>query len=135
MKRNCAFTICARNYLGLAKIMKNSFLSFYNVDFYIFIADEIEDSLLSDDILRCKTVLSIPLETWNKNSFKYDITEFCTYLKPHCFEYLFQTHTNVCYFDPDIMFFSSPKFIYDEFIEHDFLLTPHLIEINIQQEG
>lgn len=135
MSKQCAFTICARNYLGLAKVLKKSFTKFYDINFYIFIADEIEDSLTNEFIFRSKTTLNISAKRWQQNSFKYDITEFCTYLKPYCFDYLQKQYGEICYFDPDIMFFSSAKLIYDEFGKYDFLLTPHLLEIQEKQRG
>lgn len=135
MKKNCGFTICAKNYLGLAKVLKKSFLQNSSEDFYIFIADEIENELLAEDILRCRSVLNIKKLEWIQNSFKYDVTEFCTYLKPFCFDFLFNNYENVCYFDPDLMFFSETEVIYREFENHDFLVTPHLLELREKQAG
>ena len=41
MKKNVAFTICAKNYIGLAQILEQS-VRVHNpgVDFFIFVADE-----------------------------------------------------------------------------------------------
>ena len=40
MNENCAFTICTRSYIGLAKTLRNSFLKCNsNFDFYIIISD------------------------------------------------------------------------------------------------
>lgn len=133
MKKQCAFTICAKNYLGLAVVLKKSLLQYYDIEFHIFIADEIEEDLLDDKIHRCRTTLSIHENRWWQNAFKYDVTEFCTYLKPYCFDFLQRFYEEICYFDPDILFFSSADVIFKEFETHDFLVTPHLLEIKEKQ--
>lgn len=44
MNEDCAFTICTRSYIGLAKVLKNSFLSVHsNFDFKIFVVDYLPD--------------------------------------------------------------------------------------------
>lgn len=133
MKKQCAFTICAKNYLGLARILQKSIKQFYELDFYIFIADEIEDQFLDYNTLRARTSLGINSERWVQNSFKYDVTEFCTYLKPYCFIKLQKEYEQICYFDPDILFFSSAEKIYREFEKYDFLVTPHLLDCYIEK--
>ena len=39
-KKNCIFTICAKNYIGLAQALEKSILQYNNnIDFYIVVAD------------------------------------------------------------------------------------------------
>ncbi len=131
---NIAFTICAKNYTGLALILKKSIERYYtNLKFYIFIADEIDDSFdLPDDTYITKDLGIFNENEWNELTFKYDLTEFCTCLKPYIFEWIMNKFEscNVCYLDPDLFFFSSMGSIYSKFIEYDILLTPHLVNIS-----
>ena len=84
--KNCAFTIVAKNYIGLAQILEKSIREYYNdLLFYIIVADEIDNELkkeLSTNILVAKETLNITPETWENMSFKYNLTEFCTSIKP-----------------------------------------------------
>ena len=66
--KNCAFTIVAKNYIGLAQILEKSIREYYNdLLFYIIVADEIDNELkkeLSTNILVAKETLNITPETW-----------------------------------------------------------------------
>lgn len=130
--KNCAFTICSRNYLTLARVLRKSIEKYSsNCDFFICIADEVDGAYKLDKTeLICKDVLPFSEEDWVKTSFKYDVTEFCTFLKPFCFDYFQSKYSHVCYFDPDILFFDSIDIIFKEFDDCEFLLTPHISDIN-----
>ena len=46
--KNCAFTIVAKNYIGLALILESSIRKYYgDLSFYIIVADEIPEDLRS----------------------------------------------------------------------------------------
>ena len=135
--KNVAFTICAKNYIGLAQVLEKSIKTHNpDVDFFIFIADEIDDDDeiaedLADNILIAKDTLDIKQDEWFSMAFKYDLTEFCTAIKPSCFKYLFDNNENVncIYFDPDIFVFSSLNLIYNELVYKTFVITPHILTI------
>lgn len=124
------FTICAKNYTGLAMLLRESVKRYYqNTEFFIFIADEIDSNFqLPDNTFIVKDIGLFSDTTWDELTFKYDITEFCTCLKPFLIEYLLcnKQFDNVCYCDPDLFFFSSAEFIFKKFIDYDILLTPHI---------
>ena len=125
--KNSAFTIVAKNYIGLAKILRESFLRHNpQEDFFIFVADEFDGQ---DDVIVSKKVLSISRDKWQEMSFKYDITEFCTSIKPFCLDYLFREkeYEKVIYLDPDIYLFGSFESIYNQLGSHSFYLIPHLV--------
>ncbi len=130
-KKNCAFTICSRNYITLARLLKKSIEEkSNNCDFYICIADEFsKKSELKPNEFICKQELDFTEKEWYQLSFKYDVTEFCTFLKPFCFAHFQEKYDNVCYIDPDIMFFDNIQKIFDEFASCEFLLTPHISDI------
>ena len=137
---NIAFTICAKNYTGLALILKKSIKQYYeDIDFYIFIADEFEEAItLPENTYVVKNLGIFNSSEWNELTFKYDLTEFCTCLKPYLFEWLMNKNDtcNVCYLDPDLFFFSSIENVFNKFNSYDILLTPHILQItnsDIQQ--
>lgn len=78
-----------------------------DVDFYIVVADEYgkEDSVVNDkNILIAHEFLNIDENLWTNMAFKYNLTEFCTCIKPFSIEYFFvqKGYDTVCYLDPDI---------------------------------
>ncbi len=140
MNKNCAFSICAKNYVPLARLLEESILSKSgDCDFFIIIADEINDSLQKENNeLVAKEVFDFDSKTWNSLTFKYDVTEFCTFLKPYSFDFFFDKgYEKVCYIDPDIYFYDSFNIILNEFGSYEFLLTPHIsyIEYNSQDHN
>lgn len=139
-KEYAAFTICAKNYIGLAQVLEAS-VKAHNpeVDFFIFVADEFEESteLIEPNILNAKDKLYINEAQWRDMSFKYEITEFCTSIKPYCFSYLFNdlNFDKCIYFDPDIMVFSSINSIYEILNSSTFVLTPHVCTMEVDYTG
>lgn len=135
----CAFTIVAKNYIGLARILGRS-LSKVNpdVNFKIFVADEFPQNVksLPDNVIISRKVLDYSSEEWTDMSFKYDLTEFCTSIKPGVFKYLFaQGYDKVLYFDPDIYIFSSINTILQRLEDYDMVLTPQIVGIHIDYTG
>lgn len=129
----CVFTICAKNYIGLAQVLENS-IKTYNkdVDFYIFVADEFSSDedikSLPNNVLVAKEILGINPDQWNQLSFKYDLTEFCTCLKPFCFKYIFSSYKpeGCIYLDPDILVFNSLDYVFEKLEQYSIILTPHI---------
>ena len=133
--KNCAFTIVAKNYIGLALILESSIRKYYgDLSFYIIVADEVSEDLRSKlpaNVLIAKECLGLDVGTWHEMSFKYNLTEFCTSIKPASFLYLFE-NTNfdkIIYLDPDIYFYSSIGQIFKMLDECNILLTPHITQI------
>ncbi|MFV8327796.1 hypothetical protein [Flavobacterium sp. ZS1P14] len=134
--KKITFTICAKNYIGLALALEKSIRERNDdVDFFIFVADEFsaeeEIENLPDNIIVAKNTIGISQEQWQQMSFKYDLTEFCTSIKPSCFKYLFERFKpDACvYFDPDILVFNSLDTIYDELEYKSIIVTPHITTI------
>jgi len=137
---NCAFTICAKNYIGLAKVLEKSIKKYTNnIDFFIIIADEFDSNNITTEpnILIAKKILSIKEEKWNELAFKYDLTEFCTCIKPFVFKYMFNSlnYNKICYFDPDILFYSSSDVIYNKLNNCEILVTPHSLFLNNNEKN
>ena len=140
--KKAAFTICAKNYIGLALVLEKS-IKEYNedIEFFIFVADEIiaEDKIINlpKNVLVAKDLIGINPKTWTQMSFKYDLTEFCTAIKPSCFKYMFEKiNADRCiYFDPDILVFDSLDCIYNNLIEKSIMVTPHITTIETKYTG
>jgi hypothetical protein len=140
--KKAAFTICAKNYIGLALVLEKSIKEFNgDIEFFIFVADEItaEDNIidLPENVIIAKDALNIALATWTQMSFKYDLTEFCTSIKPSCFKYMFEKikPDGCIYFDPDILVYNSLDFIYDSLVEKSIMVTPHITTIEEKYSG
>lgn len=140
--RKAVFTICAKNYIGLAQILEKSIkVHDDTLEFFIFIADEFGAAAGFSDLpgrtLIARNVLGIPERQWYEMAFKYDITEFCTSIKPSAFNYLFDVlnFDEVIYFDPDVYVFSSLDSIWTLLKKFKIIVTPHILTIEDQFTG
>lgn len=130
MRNNCIFTICAKNYIGLAQILEMS-VNKHNkrTDFYIVVADELDGSILelNENVLIAKSILEIESGLWNNMSFKYNLTEFCTAIKPFSINYFFSKGYNkVLYMDPDTYLFNGLDYVFEKLDKFLFVTTPHI---------
>lgn len=138
--KQCAFTIVAKNYIGLGQILGKS-LRVHNpeVDFRIYVADEfpaVPDNLPKEVVLAKDVIADITPQQWFDMAFKYDLTEFCTSIKPFCFEHVFSDgYDKAYYFDPDIYIFSSIVEIIRSLDDHSMTLTPQVAGIHKHYTG
>lgn len=136
--KKCVFTICAKNYIGLARILEVSLKKHNpNIDFYIFVADRFEEKTdLPDNVLISFDCFGSELP-WEDMAFKYDLTEFCTSIKPSCFKYVLENlgYEKAIYFDPDIYIFDSLDGVYDLLDKYSIVITPHLALIQEAYTG
>lgn len=138
--KQCAFTICAKNYIGLAQVLERSFRACNpGRDFYIFVADlpDRHTPALEPNVWIARDKLGLDGREWTELSFKYDLTEFCTAIKPLCFEYLFDAegYGSATYLDPDIYCFSSFDPVYARLESHSIVLSPHILTIEERYGG
>lgn len=98
------FTICSRNYLAYALGLRDSLLAAEpEAAFTIFLADEpLEGAAPCEDIV---PAAEIGLPDIGDMTFRYDVMEFNTAVKPFCFDYLFDRRgaEAAVYLDPDIL--------------------------------
>ena len=140
--KKVAFTICAKNYLGLALLLEKS-INDHNedIEFYVFIADEFSKTdnidVLPKNVIIARDTIGIESSKWNQMAFKYDLTEFCTSIKPTCFKYIFEKYNpdSCIYFDPDILVYNSLNTIYDILILKSIIVTPHIVTIQDKYSG
>lgn len=139
MEKKAAFTIVAKNYIGLATILGESLKRHDpDVDFRIFVADEkaAEMPKLPGEVVFARDVLGYTEDEWTDKSFKYDLTAFCTSIKPACFKYLIGLgYEKLVYFDPDIFIFSSICGIYESLDRYAILLVPHIAGVHVDFKG
>lgn len=121
------FTIIAKNYYPQAATLAESYHKIHpDHQFFIFFVD-------NNCIRNPKVYQAIPIKkvTLIKNlaelSFKYNITEFSTAVKPYLFRWLFQKYSaqKILYFDPDIHLYKRIDRIITLLDQHDCVLIPH----------
>lgn len=135
MNKKCAFTICAKNYIGLALTLEKSLRENNpDTDFLIFVADEFDSMSppegLPENILLAKDACDIHEADWQDMAFKYSLVELCTSIKPFCMRYvLAKGYEFVMYFDPDILVFASLTPVFEALRDHVVVVTPHRLDI------
>ena len=131
---NCAFTICAKNYLAQALTLRESFLKHNpSLNFFIFLADKIDGV---EDVDGVVALDKSWIPDWVNMAFKYDVIEFNTSIKPFCFGKLFKDgYEKVIYLDPDIYVTRPLNFIYECLNDKSIVLTPHYCDIEEHFDG
>lgn len=135
MKKNCIFTIVAKNYIGLAKILEKSVMQHNSVDFFIFVADDYKNITEDLNVIVAKEVININDSKYSEMTIKYDLTEFCTAIKPFCFNYLLKTYEKAIYLDPDILVYRSFESVFSRLDSYDIVVTPHISKCHINYKG
>lgn len=134
------FTIISYNYLPLAWTLMDSVskLHSFKHDLFIVVADANKNDLnkLIDEKDYPIIYLSGEEILDNKNltlelAFKYDVTEFCTSLKPFTFLKLSKTkkYSGITYFDPDFYIYTSISDLYKVLSDKLCIVTPHYYQI------
>lgn len=137
--KKCAFTIVAKNYIGLGMVLGKSLHQYdKDLDFYVFVADEMDDAdnSVPEGVLFAKQITHYSDAEWTDMAFKYDLTEFCTAIKPACFQHVFSMgYQQALYFDPDIYVFSSVAALYERLERYEVVLTPQIAGIHEDYHG
>jgi glycosyltransferase involved in cell wall biosynthesis len=129
-KKTAFFTICSNNFMAYSRTLIQSAKDHHpNVDFYIFLADEVVDvDGFYPDRSRVIPAGKLPIPDFDSFAFQYEIMELNTAIKPTAFINLFNKgYDYVLYFDPDIEVFHPLTSIFDLLdAGASFVLTPHL---------
>lgn len=140
--RKAVFTIVAKNYIGLAQVLEKSVKENSDADFYILVADEFSDTAgmpgaLPANVWIARDKIKINNELWDEMAFKYILIEFCTAIKPFCFESLFAigSYEKIIYLDPDIFVFNSLEKIFQQLSDHPIIVTPHILDMQATHLG
>ncbi|WP_426326528.1 hypothetical protein [Pedobacter sp. R-06] len=137
--KDIVFSIVAKNYLPLAFTLGES-LKKHNtdLDFCILLVDKVDDLKLADQPFKVYSLNEIDLsrDKLENMSFKYNLTEFCTAVKPFFFDFVFKLgYEKAIYFDPDICTFSSVQPIFDELNNKSIVVTPHFCTPELDYTG
>ena len=133
MKTNAICTIVAKNYLAFALTLAKSINSLNSsLPIHILVVD-LADSAPNFpqlDYINWDFPLSFIEQTeLNILAFSYNITEFCTAVKPFYLEYLLQQgYENVIYFDPDIFVYQPLDNLFQYLQDYNIILIPHLLD-------
>lgn len=139
MNKNVIFSIVAKNYLPLAFALGESVLRLNSdVDFCILLADSKDDLIVEEQPYKVYLLedLGLPAEFLCDMEFKYNVTEFCTSVKPYFFNFMFDKgYEKAIYFDPDIFTFKTVQPIFDELQDKSIVVTPHYLTPEINYTG
>jgi hypothetical protein len=138
MRLNVIFTIVTNNYIPLSNILGDSIKqSQPNTDFIVFVIGGFDENIISCNLkYKHISINNIGINNINELAFKYDLTEFCTAIKPICFEYIFElNYDKVIYLDPDIYVFSNINHIFAGLDDHPICLAPHIIYPELNYTG
>ena len=140
------FTIISENYLPLAWTLMDS-ISATNeepFDLFVVLADVTKENIknikhnkkynityLSGEEIFPKKEMYLEL------AFKYDVTEFCTSLKPYTFLKLEATekYDGIIYFDPDFYIYSPISDVFEILQNKLCVVTPHYYNIEEEHSG
>jgi len=137
MKR-ALFTICAENFLSSAKILMSSISdnSSTDLDLFVIVSDKLSCGIPNGIKATVIEFDDFYGENFFHQKIRYNITEYCTFLKPYSFSKLFEEYDQVVYLDPDIQFYNDVSLIYKLFQEQkaEILITPHFLKCTIEDK-
>jgi hypothetical protein len=132
MSNTCICTIASKNYLPHARVLMKSFLRFHPVvKTFVLLADKVDGYFdPADEPFEVLEADSLGIKDFDSFSFKYNIVEFNTAVKPFFLDHLFSQRgfTKILYFDPDIVVFNELTRIFDLLDNYSIVLTPHITQ-------
>jgi hypothetical protein len=135
------FTITARNYLGIALTLGESITRHHpEAKFSICVSDGLaglDVALPNPNHCLVDVPTLFPQAVGEDLAFKYNITEYCTAVKPAIFRHLFANETDtdlVYYMDPDTYLYSRLDCITAGTPGKTLYLAPHLIDCRVADD-
>ena len=129
--RHAACTIVARNYIGFARVLEDSFVATNpSIDFLTLVIDGSEedrsDSRLSNVLL--VEDLGLSPDVIEPMLVMYGVTELATALKPALLQHVLrQGYSATAYLDPDIWVCDDLTEVFEQAAESGIVLTPHTL--------
>lgn len=128
-------TICARNFISRTAVLAESYAAHHPGEKVTILLVDTESGVPEDlpksDYFTIATTadLAIDPDEIRRMAMIYEITEFCTSLKPWVLQMLLDQGADVAtYLDPDIEVFSSLDQLADAAFSNSIALTPHTLE-------
>lgn len=129
-RRRVHFTICAKNYLPIARACLNTSKRHHpDAEHYLVLCDEIDQGYNpATEPFGVVPVGELGLPNFPDMKLRYDVMEFSTAIKPFCFTRFFDEGADeVVYLDPDLYFLSPLTAVRDALANGaDAVLTPHI---------
>ena len=119
------FTVCSISYLPKALVLAESIGRWEQKKLIIYLIDKKAEIKLDIGSAEIRWIEDENIQDLNRLAFIYDVTEFCTCVKPLLTQRLLNVFSFVIYLDPDTCLFSSLDLIYESLDEYPILLTPH----------
>lgn len=129
----CSFTVCNVAYLYKALSLAESYYNHVGEKINIFLFDKQRNLGDISPLANIFWIEDLNIEHLEQLSFKYDIIEFSTSLKPFIAMYLLQSYEKVIFFDPDTFLFNNINSIINLLDQEEIIVTPHYI--TPQQRG
>lgn len=124
-------TIIALNYLPVAKVMVKSLRDVHpEVVPYVVIVDRANEARhVNIDGARVLTIEDVDFrgDDFRRAATIYDVTEFCTSIKPLVLSQLVSQHEVVLYLDPDVRLYDRLDDLIDATRRNGWSLTPHCL--------
>lgn len=120
---DAVFTVCSLNYLDKATVMLNSITD--DVSKIIIVVDKKADTVINIEGISVVFSEDLNIPRYNEATFKYNVIEMNTCIKPYVCGVLVKIFNKVIYLDPDILVFDTLSGIFKELESADFLITPH----------
>jgi GT2 family glycosyltransferase/glycosyltransferase involved in cell wall biosynthesis len=124
-----ACTIVARNYLSHARVLAASYYEQHPEGrFYLFVVDGLPDGVEPGAGMHLVKSEELEVPHLVEMSFKYDVTEFSTAVKPSLLRALVKRYgeRRVMYIDPDVLIARQMIELISHLDRFDIVVTPHL---------
>jgi hypothetical protein len=119
------FTVCSLNYLDKAVVMLDSVTDIVKKIIVIVDRKKEINCFLQDITIIFAEDFEIP--RYDEATFKYNVIEMNTCIKPFVCKALLGFYKKVIYLDPDILVFKSLSAVLEELDEACFIITPHAL--------
>ena len=129
MQRTAVYTIASKNYLAHVRTLLASVSRYHpQFDRFLILVDEPEECFsLEEEPYEVIRARDLDIPRYEGFSFKYDILELNTAVKPYALQQLFgRGYDQVLYFDPDILLFAPLAPVLEALDGHAVVLTPHM---------
>lgn len=123
-----ACTIIARNFLSYARIVGESYLRHHpGSRFYVLVVDRLPEGVEAGCGVDVVAPDRLDLPYFDELSFKYDVTELSTAIKPTFLSYLLDREEAIVYLDPDTLVMRAFSELWETLRSAEIVLTPHAL--------
>lgn len=127
MKNNAAVTICSINYIAKALVLIDSYQLHHPDDkCYLVLVDRKDESIaLNRSSLEIIWAEDLPIDSFFKHAFAFDVIEFNTNVKPTVLKVLLERHGTALYLDPDMKVYAPFTPVFGALKTASVVVVPH----------